>query len=273
MTKGDAIIVVADTHIGSTVGLSPATFYKDDGDPVKLSKVRRWLLKQWENFLNDVDQITEGYERTLVLNGDIAEIDSKYRSWQLLSRNPADVKRAVAEVLDPLAQMCDDIFVLRGTEAHTGKAAYLEEQIADDLEAVKDPISGRYSWWHLRAKWEGVAFDVAHHWGGGYLPWTFANAANKLAVMTGIAYSEWGEKPPQVAIRAHKHRFGDSGRTFPTRAVLCPSWQMKTAYVHRIGSPNSFPDIGGLIFLCKDGNYQFHDLRYKPKRRRAWTKK
>ena len=233
--KGDAVIVIGDTHCGSTVGLSPPVVQLDDGDEIRPNKTRRWLISAFEQFCNDVERETKGYNRILVLNGDIGEIDSKSRSWQTLSRNPAKIIEIAANAIDPLAQMCNDVFVLRGTEAHTGKSAYIEEAIGRDLvNSIPDPDAKTASWWHLRMNFNKVKFDIAHHFSMGRLPHTYANAAMKLAQQTMVEYYTWGEKPPDVVVRAHNHRYADSGQTFDTRAFCAPAWQMKTNYLHRV---------------------------------------
>jgi hypothetical protein len=274
MSKGDAVIVVSDTHINSTVGLSPNLVYNDNGDKVESNKTRRWLNRAWLSFLDDAEQMTEGYRRIVVLNGDLAEYDSNNRSWQMISRNPSTIVTMACDVFEPLANMADKMFVLRGTEAHTGKNAYIEEEIAKDLGAEPDPETGTASWWHLRSRWAGVRFDIAHHVTMGTLPHTEKNAANKLAYLTTWAYAvEWKEPLPHIVIRSHTHRYADSGYNYEVRAYLTPAWQSKTAYIHRIGKANDKPQIGGLVFLCNNGKTT-NDPRliYKPPRRTVWTK-
>lgn len=272
MTK-EAVITIADLHTNSTLALLKPGMTRDDGEPVQLNIIQKWLWMSWELCLDSIEKLTTGYHKNLVLVGDLGDIDNGNRSWQYVTRNPSTVTTYTIELLEPVVAKCDTTFVIRGTEAHVGKSAWLEEEIAKDLDAEPDPERGTSSWWHLRALFGGVKFDIAHHHSMGNLPWTYANAANKLAVETMYEYMEWGEKPPDIVSRGHQHRFADSGRTYPTRGVFLPAWQFKTSYLHRIGKSNARPHIGAVVFLCDDGQYTMHDLRYKPIRGKPWSKK
>jgi len=266
----EAVILVADTHINSVLGLLKPGVVRDDGESYQLNQVQKFLWKAWEEFLTEIDKITEGYTKNLVLVGDIVELDAKARSWQIITQNPSTAITFATDVFEPLVARMDTTFVVRGTEAHTGKSAWAEEEIAKDFDTEPDPQTGAKSWWHLRASFSGVRFDIAHHHSMGRLPWTYANSANKLAFATIVEYVNWGEDPPHLAIRAHNHQFADSGRTYMTRGIFLPAWQFHTAYLHRIGKPNAMPDIGGCIFLCDNGQYEFVDRRYKPQRSTEW---
>lgn len=272
MTK-EAVLFIADTHINSTFGLCKPGARADDGNSVQLNTVQKWLWYTWEHFLDEAFDLMEGCNKTLVLDGDIIELDSKNRSWQTMTKNPSTTLTYGIEVLEPVVSRVDTLFILRGTEAHTGKSAWGEEELAKDLGAEVCEETDTFSWWHLRADFGGVSFDVAHHYPMGHLPWTYGNAANKLAATTMIEYAEWDEAPPDVVIRAHNHRFADSGRTLKTRGMFLPCWQYHTAYLHRLGKPNARPHIGGCVFICEDGEYKFYDLLYKPKRSGQWKRK
>jgi len=269
----EATILISDTHTNSTLALAKPGVCLDDGTPYQLNTIQRWLLPVWEQCLDDIETLTKGYHRNVLLNGDIVDVDAKDRTWQMITKNPAMAKRHACEVLEPVVDMSDTLFVMRGTEAHTGTDAYLEEEIAENFDAERNPDTGQYSWWHLRAKFSGVTFDVAHHYGMGRLAHTYANSANKLAFNTMWHYIDWGEKPPDLVIRAHNHRFADSGRTYDTRAIFCPAWQYHTPYLYRLGAANDRPHIGALVFLCEDdGSYKFHDLLYRAKRSKPWRR-
>lgn len=269
----EAVVQVADLHINSTLALAKPGILRDDGDVYLPNLTQKWLWTQWEMCLTDIENLTKGYHVNLVLVGDIIELDAKTRSWQIISRNPATALSHTIDVLEPLVKMADTTFVLRGTEAHTGQSAWAEEEIARDIDAEAEPNSRTKSWWHLRADFSKVTFDIAHHHSMGNLPWTYANAANKLAFTVMQDYIDWGEKPPDVATRAHNHRFADSGRTYPTRGIFLPAWQFHTAYLHRVGKANARPHVGACVFLCDNGEYKFHDLIYTPRRSKPWTRK
>lgn len=265
-----AVVLIADTHFNSTKSICKPGFVTDDGNSHELSKTQRWLWETWERCLDEIEEVTSEYHKNIILLGDVVEIDGKYRSWQMLSRNPADILRLSEEILEPVVAMSDDFFVLRGTEAHTGKSAWAEEEIARDFSAVQDTDTGMNSWWHLRAEFGGVKFDLAHHASMGQLQWTYGNSAMKLSYETMSYYYDWYEAPPDIVARAHNHRFADSGLTYDTRAFFLPCWTYATSYLHRIGKANARPHIGALVFLCEDSKYDIVPLLYRPKREPIW---
>lgn len=269
----ESVILLADLHINSTLGLCMPGVVRDDGDRYDLSAIQLWLWHTWEKCLDKIKEITTSYRRNIVLVGDLTDLDIKGRSTQLVTMNPSTVLRVTADILDPVAKMADCFFVVRGTEAHSGKSGWSEEEVARDLGAVKDPSTGDSAWWQLRADFGGIRFDIAHHASMGQLPWTYGNSAMKLAITTMNEYADWGEPAPHVVARAHAHRFADSGLTYPTRAFFLPAWQWSTtSYLHRLGKSNARPHIGALVFLIEDGSYVVHDLRFKPKREPIWKK-
>lgn len=266
-----AVIVTADQHIGSTTGLCTPLAERDKGT-YRATPGQRWLWNSWLDFWANVKDITKGYRVVSVFAGDTVELDSKLRSDQMWSRNSAIIKQCAANVLEPATDISDAIYFIRGTEAHTGKSASGEEALAKDFDnTVKDGKS--YSWWHLRQKASGVRFDIGHHITGGRLPWTEANAANKLAAIIRSRYAEMEQPCPHVASRSHIHRRSDSGKNFlPLFARITGAWQLNTAYAYRIGAENATANITGDIYLCEHGEYQWIPFEYKPIRRRLWLK-
>jgi hypothetical protein len=277
MPKAKAPIVVAvtsDHHIGSTIGLLNPKTPLDDGGSYMASLGQRWLWRHWNQFCTAAIDTATTWKAPLiaVFNGDLIETDFKLRSDQIVTRNRATLLRMVQEVMRPLVDYSEQVYIVRGTEAHTGKSGEYESMIGQDLtNAVPaDEKNSVYSWWHLEMDVNGVTFDIAHHGKLGMLPWTKANGAHSLAGQLIIEYAEEGLKPPAVAIRSHLHRYADTGANFETvRLFATPAWQLATAYVHRAVRGRKRADIGGLIFTCwPDGRYDVEVARYRPPRRR-----
>ena len=272
MTKRrDIMAVVSDLHTTSTVALSPDRILLDDGHLVRPSKAQRWINQCWADFWTRVrgyEPIGEG-KRWLLVDGECVDGDH-HDTTQIISRNPADWVRAATEVLDAPCQWADRRFFLRGTEAHSGKAGHLDELIAADLGGEPDPERGTHSWWHLLLEVNGVRIDVAHHPPStSSRPWTSGNAANTLAAMTIMEYATHRERIPDLCIRAHVHRFSDSGSNYPCRAIITPCWQLATAYSHR-RFPGQLADIGGVIIIIEDGHADVIPVRFAPKARQPW---
>ena len=260
MSKTNAI-VVSDTHINSRVGLCTPLVNLDDGGTYRSSPTQRAIWKAWLDFWQEMERL-DG-RKILLINGDLGELDDKNRNNQLITRNKATILEMVLNVLKPALDVVDESIIVRGTPAHVGKGAWLEEAIANDLDNVIHDTDSA-SWWHFRGRIEGVRFDAAHHGPMGRLPWTEKHAGIKVAMIITARYAEMGAPVPDIAIRSHNHRRSDSGRNFPTKAICTPCWQAATEYVYRIGQENSKADIGGYVLICEDGKYQWIDYRYHP---------
>lgn len=267
------LISISDLHINSTVALCPPAVNLDDGGTYHYSDGQRWLWKRWLDFVERVRDI-EG-RKVLALCGDIGEIDAKDRGLQLVTRNKATVLRMMVEVLDPLLRVCDAYLVMRGTNAHTGKSAWLEEALAGDIGAI--PASdGVFSHWHYRGVCDGVRLDIAHHASMGRLPWTKKNSALNLAARMTWEYMIDAEaKPPHIALRAHNHSFADSYDAHKVRVLYNGCWTLATEYSYRVAYENVLPDIGGYVIKCEDGKATVEKVQFVPddkKGRRVWTK-
>ena len=264
------LIAFGDLHSGSTIGICPPVLELDDGGTYHASPGQRWLWARWQEAIEDVYKLPG--EKVCIANGDICEIDSKARSHQVITRNKATIQKIAADTLAPMVDQAKSVYVIRGTAAHTGKSAWAEEAIANDLNAVKSAHSA--SWWHLRLSCEGVRFDIAHHasMSGSFM--SEKNAPNRLAVDALYRYRVEMDAPaPHVLLRSHNHRYADSGGNYPLFAVSLPAWTLATEFIYRIGKENTTADIGLVAFICDRGKYEYRVFRYPLESKRLWTLK
>ena len=84
-----AIIITSDQHIGSTVALCPPRVPLDDGGTYVASPGQRWLWQGWLEFIQYAKDLAQGYKPIAVFNGDLAELDTKRRTNQLINPNKA----------------------------------------------------------------------------------------------------------------------------------------------------------------------------------------
>jgi hypothetical protein len=234
-----------------------------------MSKAQRWIWRCWQDYWQYIDNL-ERSRLYVVINGDVIE-GLHHNTTQLVSHNESTQLDMALRVLEPVAQLADHLFIVRGTEAHTGPSAQWEERIALDLGAARDTVGLTASWWHLPLEVEGVAFDIGHHpQTNSRRPWTMDQAAARQAAITWAEYHDMDQRPPDVVIRSHVHQYarGYRGDTF---GVFCPPWQITTAFGRRLGTGRRIEPIGGLVFQCQDGGYTWSDKRYRPRPRTAWT--
>jgi hypothetical protein len=271
------IAVVNDIHAGSTVAVCPPSIKLDDGGEYTPSKAQQWLWQSYNAFWVRVAEVHSLYNAPdlyQIFNGDLVE-GQHHHTTQILSGNPnAQAAVVNACMALPLDLKPDKMFFVRGTEAHVGSSASAEERIADGLRRDKrpvigDPETGTASWWHLRMEVEGVLIDVAHHGRTGMREHTRAGAASLHAHDIFLSHVKNKERAPDLCLRAHYHRFNDSHDACPTRVITNGAWQLKTSFVHKIAA-DSMADIGGLIVVVKDGQYEVEKVRFKPSRGPVW---
>lgn len=169
--------------------------------------------------------------------------------------------QAAMDVLEPALDVCDRAFFTRGTAAHVGKSAEFEEALARDITITIPNMSNKTaSWWEILIELGGVLFDIRHHGRLGARPWTKTNPLNQLAIDTILEYV--GRRCPDVVIRSHNHKKGDTGDNYACRVMSTPAWQLATEYTYRNGYAAA--DIGGYIYICQKGYYEVTKKLYHP---------
>ena len=257
------LLFLGDTHIGSTVALCKPTVELDDGGTYHASRAQRVLYTTWHKLIDMVKPDT-----TVILNGDLVETDTKHRSYQIITRNRTTLRRLANDVLDELVSKCAAVYVIRGTEAHAGKSASMDDAIGEDFDAPGH-TAGSHSWWYLPLEVEGVRLDIAHHASMSGLPWN-KNSANILASKIMFSAADRGERPPNLVIRSHMHRWSDSYDTFGTRALQLPAWTFATAHTERI-NPGAIAEIGAAFVTIDKGAYEIDKFKAEPEKR-LWVK-
>lgn len=267
---------VSDVHAGSAVALCPERVPLDDGGEYVASKAQRWLFQCWRDFWGIVDDTRQKEDADLLaaLNGDLVDGQVK-QSTQILSANPNAQASVVNSALAiPLALKPERIVVVRGTGAHVGNSACSEERIADGLRRDKrpiitDPDSGTASWWHWRAVIQGVRLDVTHHGRTGLREHTRGSAAVLHAHDILLSHVKAGHDYPHLCLRGHHHKFNDSHDACPVRVVTSGAFQLQTEYVKKVAA-DSLSDIGGIIVVIRNGEYDVRKVRFFPERGPVW---
>jgi len=270
-----ALAVLSDLHINSTVALCPPVIDLDDRGTYHSSKAQRWLYKSYIDFLEKWK--SRSGKHVLVINGDIGELDIRRRSAQLVAQNKATINHIIAQTLEPALEIADALLVIRGTSAHVGKSAWLEEDFAQDvtsIEVIKTP-EGAFSWWSWCGKIGGVKFEITHHPSTmAGLPWNAKNAVNRM--MSEILWKYHiilKQPPPQVSIFSHGHFCDCNSRDMDEVFVITtPGFQLATEYIYRRGKMR-LAHIGGLLFNCKNGEYDFTPVLYRMEKERLWSQK
>lgn len=240
------LLVAGDPHPGSTLAPCPPEGVRlDDGGTYHPSKAQDWLWECWCDALRTAGERRReaGAEMIVVLNGDLAEGDH-HNTSQVISKNPEAQAYVMERVFGQIKDLSPDrVFVVRGTEAHVGSSGSTEEALARRLGAERDEETRNWSRWHLRLDIHGTLNDFQHHGRASSRPWTEMSAAASLALQIYLEHVRRGLRHPDIAWRSHTHKRFDSHDAHPTRVIGVPSFQLKTAYAHKV-APESISQIG-----------------------------
>jgi hypothetical protein len=259
------VIVISDTHCGCQLALCPPRIMLDTGGIYRASRFQTPILKCWDYFWHDwVPRVTRGEPFDVVHNGDV--MDGRHHGATTpISQNLADQANIAAEILEPIVDLCNNFYLVRGSRAHTGEAAENEERLAERICAVKDSETGNYSRYELFYKLGGKCLVHFSHHIGVTSSMAYASTAPTKELTEMYAESAmWGNEPPRVVVRSHRHRHNEI--KIPTEhtygiVFVTAGWQLKTPFLYRMpGGRVSTPQLGGS--LVRQGDEE-HFTRHK----------
>lgn len=251
------IIVCSDLHAGCSLGLCPPEGAQlDEGGVYKPSKLQGKVWEMWTEFWEEwVPRVTRGEPYTVVMNGDA--IDGVHHgSTTQISHNMKDQVALARRILEPIVDKCEGRYYhIRGTEAHVGKSAEHEETLARALGAIPNDV-GQYARWDLWKRLGPHLVHFLHHVGSTGSSAYESTAVYKELVEAFVEAGRWGDQPPQIVVRSHRHRCLEV--RVPTVngygiAVVTPAWQLKTPFAQKIpGARQSQPQFGGILIRLGD---------------------
>lgn len=260
------LVVVSDQHMICRLGLFPSKFRLklDSGGWYAPSRLQKIVWGWWEEFWKEwVPDVTRGEPYSVAIGGDAVDGGAHHGNTTHISANTDDQERLALEVLKPVAERAVRFFMLRGTEAHAGQSGCDEESLARQLKAVPDG-EGHHARWRLRLRVGHGLVDLAHHIGTTGSMAYETSAIQKELEQIYVEAARWGEEPPDVVIRCHRHTNAETrirvmkkvnGRRVQGFATSCttPGWQLKTPYAWKVpGGRRARPQFGGTLVRCGD---------------------
>jgi hypothetical protein len=246
MTK--AIVVVADTHVGSIFGMLPPNF-KTSGDIIQpLNEGQKFLWECWLQFVKWVGESVKPV--AVVLNGDIMDgSQDKQKGCELAIPLHRDQVPAAVEVLKPLKDVTGDAawLLVQGTPYHGGVAGGTDDSLAEALGCIPYPGygTGRFSREALDLDIDGVQLNFAH----GISTTTGlyrATAIDRETLWAALAGKEGKALKSDCIVRSHMHCYLQVEH--PTKhGVITPCWQLQTRHMRKNSLYRFIPDIGGII--------------------------
>jgi hypothetical protein len=271
--KPIVLAIVSDVHAGSTTSVCcPEGTRLEDGGEYRPNRLQLYLWHLWaEKFWPTVDALRTQHNADLgvIVNGDAVE-GSHHGTTQVASHNLEAQSYIAGRVFGIIKDMKPRwVWLSRGTAAHVGQGAAAEEALARSLgaERTEDGLWTNYVW---RLNLHNVLIDVRHHGRSSSRPWLTGSAAGILASEIWHRHVKNGERPPDLAFRAHKHGHFDSHKLAPTRCIMTPSWQGHTGHAHKVVA-ETFAEFGGVaVVIQPDGTYDVKDILFHPKQSEPW---
>ena len=235
----EKILVIADPHAGSTVGLMPPDFRTLEGNKIGQNALQEFLWRCWLDCEPWAWSIIGTAPFALVFNGDCTEGDH-HGTKQIWSKNITDHVNCANKLFGPLAKAAAKVFIVQGTECHTNSSEYA---IAEKLRAVvnpetvnpEDPEGSPRIFDRLTIDVHGVRCVFRHHIGVTFRSYLSATQFAVTINEEKIEAVNNGEVAPRVVCCAHRHRYGKWDDGF-NLCVVSPPWQGITRHVHKVVS-------------------------------------
>lgn len=257
------LAVVGDLHVNSAAGLLPRRVVGDDGNEIRANSIQRQLDEYWGDFWERFASL-DGY-RVAVINGEAADIDSKQRSAQMLTRNKERAAAWACEVLELPAAAADLMVFTRGTAAHSGDSAWMDEALAANFDHAARNGDDRAAWWSWYAQVEQCYLLIQHHGPApGRRPWTYLSPLLSYAYGLSIA-----PRKISISIANHNHIHADTQDAYPVRHVANGCWQHMTEYSYRLATL-ARPSIGGLIVTVDGARVGVEWIGYEVREERCY---
>jgi hypothetical protein len=253
-------VIISDLHCGCQFGLCPPEIKLDGGGIYRASPLQIAIWENWESFWNEwVPQVTHNEPYSVIVNGDTQD-GVHHRSTTQISHNLSDQQNIAEACLRPIINKCDgQMYIIRGTEAHVGQSAENEERLARSLGVIPDD-NGNYSRFELWIRTGGILCHIMHHIGSCGSAAYESTAVHKELTESFVEAGRWGDEPPQIVVRSHRHRCSEvripamkNGETCYSISFTTAGWQGKTPFTFKIpGARISQPQVGGSLIRVGD---------------------
>lgn len=245
-------VIVSDIQAGCQLAVCPSIVRLDEGGTYLPNEVQTIINGWWQEFWEvHVPEMTNGLPYCIIINGDAVD-GVHHGSTHQITHNLTDQGKIAEELLKPLVTKCEGRFYMtRGTEAHVGKSAQEEERLAKELGAIPN----KYGQYARNELWKYIGnhlIHCLHHIGSTNSQAYESTAVHAELVASYTEAARWGERPPDIVVRSHRHRYFETviatkdGRG---RAVVTPGWQAKTPFAFKIGARNQRPQFGGIVII------------------------
>ena len=258
------VVVISDIHAGSVYGLLPPNFVSMEGNTIHQNAIQQWLWQNWMAWQGEWwdTNIGDGSDVLLIVNGDSTE-GVHHGTKEIISPDPTDHRMAAFHILQPLAERCEHVIIIEGTECHTNN---MEHTLAHDLAAIKPNGKNKSAFGVLHLEVHGTRCFFAHHISATARVYLEASALSIALRNVQLEAISVGQKPPRVCGFAHRHRMGYY-RAHDALSFVTPPWQAVTRFGRKVvPAARCVPGVVLLDWTGKerDSVPEFHSLTFNP---------
>jgi len=242
LTAEPVHVFLGDLHAGSK--LAPLVpFTTDKTQPPSTHKPENQTQVVLAGFLaqalDDARALCQGYAVRLHLGGDLVDGVAHHGTTQTVGDRNAQRDLAV-KLLLPWVVFAgrDYCYGLMGTDAHVGDNGQEDSAVCSELG-----VRVKHFW---RIESAGKLLDWAHHVNVGKRWAGLEGPLTNLANDTRAKYLEEGERPPDMIVRHHIHRYVRA-HAKRTDVVAVPGWQSQTSFTRRI-DPSGLLTVGVVLW-------------------------
>ena len=242
------VFVLSDIHCGSTVALMPPSFRTLEGTILDQNPIQQWLWTCWQDTIKWIEQVSNGEPYAVVLNGDLLE-GNHHKSMQIISVDVGDHVEAAIHCLRPIVAKAHKVFIVKGTEVHTGNA---EIVLGKALKTEIDPVTKQAAWDRLTIDINGVRCVFRHHIGTSVRRGLAGTQLSMQLAEEQVEAANANELIPRVLCCAHRHKFGYYQDNNGLCVVSAP-FQGLTRFAHKVVSQaRTNPGVFALDFRGKN---------------------
>jgi hypothetical protein len=257
----EILVVVSDTHCGSSLGLAHPESEQSSGNIVGFGRNyhQAWLWKNWKEAKKQIKSIIGLDKAILAINGDATE-GCHHHNVDVIAATIEEHTGIALKCLQELTCGMDfaDILVVKGTECHTRN---MEDVLAEKLGARTGKAKDK---WLIRIK--GCLIDIAHHMTTSSRKYLEAGMMSIHLGNNRLNAADAGHEPPKVVLRAHRH----CGGYYSNGAALfgvTGGWQFLTRYGKKVVT-DSIPSPTVLVLdwrESKEGELpKIHEIKFTP---------
>ena len=270
----DILVCVGDLHLNDTTGLCPPEFKRANRDVHLPGVGQRFLWKAWTDIWATVAERKCKTGATVYLSwgGDLMD-QNKYSHAELITTVKANIQTAMHQAAEPALAVADYNFLVRGTTAHVGELAELEEEFAKDIKAEACPSTGSYTWPVLPLEIANVTFEIAHRPPCSTQRVDGRNQAVSRSVVRMVTRCLNQRASPAMVYVWHHAHYSAVGSEMGSHGFQVPCLKLVGAFGYeKCGVGTIVEPVGVLMFEIAGGDWRHEFLRYSPRRIKPWTK-